>query len=236
MALIYAVEDDVHINQLIHFSLQSSGYEVETFTNAQDLYAAVEKQVPDLFILDVMLPDEDGFTILKKIRRTEKNKDTPIIILTAKTEESDKVFGLNSGADDYIGKPFGVMELIARVGALLRRTAAQNDVLEEEVLSFKDLVVDIRRHTVNRVQEGTEDESIALTNKEFDLLAYLIKQNGVVLTRDVLLDKIWGYDYMGETRTVDVHMKSLRKKIGDDSSNPEYIQTVRGLGYKLADV
>jgi two-component system alkaline phosphatase synthesis response regulator PhoP len=227
MAIIYAVEDDVHIGQLLYYSLKSAGHEVKVFESAEQFWSAVSKKRPEMVLMDVMLPGADGFETVKRLRNDSACRCLPLIMLTARGEESDKVRGLQIGADDYITKPFSVAELIARIDALMRRTSEMDSQTGERLI-YKDLIIDIARHTVEK-----NGQQIAVTNKEFELLVLLVRGKGVVLTRDMLLDKVWGYDYAGETRTVDVHVKSLRKKIGDDPADPRYIMTVRGVGYRL---
>lgn len=219
--LIYLVEDDNSIRELVAYTLQSAGYRAEGFEVPSAFWRALEMQMPDLVLLDLMLPEEDGISILKKLRNDPRMKKLPIILLTAKSSEYDKVMGLESGADDYVAKPFGMMELLARVKALLRRVEKD----EEENLTAGTLSVNKIRHEVM-----ANGESVNLTLKEFELLCLLLENKGRVLTRDQLLNSIWGYEFDGENRTVDVHIRTLRQKLG---SCGEYIETVRGVGYKV---
>ena len=222
--MIYIVEDDSSIRELEQYALQSNGYETTGCEDAASFWAALRSGRPDLVILDVMLPDEDGLTILKKLRDNGPTRRLPVIMLTAKGTEYDKVVGLDSGADDYIPKPFGMMELVSRVRALLRRTEPEKRVDSCEAGAIH---VDLNRHVVM-----VDGQIVNLTFKEFELLCYLIENKGMVLTRDQLLSKIWGYDFDGETRTVDVHIRTLRQKLGEAS---RCIETIRGVGYKLEE-
>ena len=220
--MIYCVEDDKNICDLVVYALRSGGYEAEGFGDAESFYRAVSRRLPKLVLLDVMLPREDGVTVLKKLKGNEATKLIPVIMLTAKTSEYDKVQGLDLGADDYITKPFGVMELQSRIKAVLRRVGDINGSAE---VTCGQITVNPEKFTVSVC--GSE---VTLTHKEFLLLHYLITNRGIVLTREKLLSKIWGYDYEGETRTVDVHIGSLRQKLG---AAGESIQTVRGVGYRI---
>lgn len=222
METIYIVEDDINIREIERYALKNSGYEVEEFENGAAFFNRLEKHTPGLVILDIMLPDEDGMSILSKIRADKKTAKIPVIMVTAKTTELDKVKGLDSGADDYITKPFGVMELISRVKALLRRT---RDTEVESQMKYGAIVVDDDKHAVT--VDGTLCE---LTYKEYELLKYLIKNKGIVVSRDKLLSKVWGFEYEGETRTVDAHVKTLRQKLGEAGS---CIKTVRNVGYMV---
>lgn len=221
--IVYIVEDDASIRELESYALKNSGFETEGFETGRDFFAKMESRVPELVILDIMLPGEDGLSILKTIRSTPKYSKLPVIMVTAKTSEIDAVKGLDLGADDYITKPFGVMELISRVKALLRRI----DRTHKETLTFANISIDENRHIVT--VDGTE---IELTYKEYEILKYLMKNKGIVLTRDSLMEKIWGYDFEHGNRTVDVHIQSLRKKLG---SAGEAIKTIRNVGYKIGD-
>lgn len=222
METIYIVEDDINIREIEHYALKNSGYEVEEFESGAEFFKKLEHQIPKLVILDIMLPDEDGLTILEKIRADKKTAKIPVIMVTAKTTEMDKVKGLDSGADDYITKPFGVMELISRVKALLRRT---RDVEEEALIRYGAILIDDDKHAIT--VNGSPCE---LTYKEYELLKYLIKNKGIVVSRDKLLSKVWGFEYEGETRTVDAHVKTLRQKLGEAGS---CIKTVRNVGYMV---
>lgn len=224
---IYLVEDEEHIQQLVKYNLESAGYHVTVCGSGEDLLALLESAIPDMFILDLMLPGIDGYGILRKIKENPRLKDLPVIMLTARSEEFDRVLGLEMGADDYITKPFSVRELIARAKALFRRSDISSGP-GSETLTIGIITIDMERHEVLK-----GDKRIELTLKEFELLKILMQNRGRVLSRDMLLEKVWGYDYFGETRTVDVHIRYLRQKIEDDDSNPEYIETVRGVGYRM---
>jgi two-component system alkaline phosphatase synthesis response regulator PhoP len=219
--LIYVVDDEENIRELIEYNLKKAGYNVSSFADGESFLLKLEDKIPDLVCLDIMLPDYDGLDLCKKIRTSKRFKSLPIILLTAKTTEFDTIIGLESGADDYIGKPFSVNELIARIRSLLRRTISTP--IEKNDVAIGNLTIDVEKRTVM-----INEKQVELTLKEFELLNLLAKGNGKVFTRNELLEKIWGYDYYGDTRTVDVHIHSLRKIIGD-----EYILTVRGVGYKF---
>ena len=210
METIYIVEDDINIREIEHYALKNSGYEVEEFESGTEFFKRLENHIPKLVILDIMLPDEDGLSILAKIRADKKTAKIPVIMVTAKTTEMDKVKGLDSGADDYITKPFGVMELISRVKALLRRT---RDVEVETLIKYGNILIDDDKHAIT-----VGDNPCELTYKEYELLKYLIKNKGIVVSRDKLLSKVWGFEYEGETRTVDAHVKTLRQKLGEAGS------------------
>ncbi len=227
MKLIYCVEDDASIRELITLALSTADFEVIGFEESERFFAQLKKRVPDLILLDLMLPKIDGMTILKELKKDKSYMDIPVIILTAKSMELDKVKGLESGADDFITKPFGVLELLARVKAVLRRSSKRD--IEDEVLEYKGLVLDNNKRTVYY-----DNNPIILTFKEFELLHYLMLNSGIVLTRDKILHEIWGYDYEGETRTVDMHIKTIRQKL-DAVGCPNYIVTVRSAGYKLEE-
>ncbi|MDY5578160.1 MAG: response regulator transcription factor [Lachnospiraceae bacterium] len=221
--MIYLVEDEKNIRDLVVYTLNSAGLETSGFEQASDFWKAVENSVPSLLLLDIMLPDEDGLSVLKKIRSDKKLKKIPVILLTAKGSEYDKVIGLDAGADDYISKPFGMMELIARVKAMLRRTVPEQMDTDYEI---GNLYVSPSRHIVK-----VDGKEVALTYKEFELLNYFLDNMDMVLTRDKILSKIWGYNFDGETRTVDVHVRTLRQKLG---SAGDIIETIRGVGYKIS--
>lgn len=226
--MIYLLEDDASIRELVLYSLNSMGMEAQGFELPSLLNEALKTAVPDLLLLDIMLPEEDGFSILRRLRSQESTKSLPVIVLTAKNTEFDTVTALDLGADDYVSKPFGVMELIARVKAVLRRAGQNTAAPATETattLSEGGVTVDLERHTVN-----ADGEEIALTLKEFELLCMMLKNKGIVLTRDRILTQVWGYDFDGENRTVDVHVRSLRTKLGDCGA---IIETVRGVGYKI---
>ncbi len=220
MPLIYVVEDDKNIQEIETFALTSAGYETIGFECAKDFYEALKSQVPHLILLDIMLPDEDGLSVLRNLRAKIETKQTPVIIVTAKTSEIDKVKGLDNGADDYMTKPFGVMELISRVKAVLRRTMVEE---RETVLQIGSIELDSVKHTVTVAGEMCE-----LTYKEYELLKLLMMNVGIVTTRQMILDKVWGTDFEGESRTLDMHIKTLRQKLKEESGR---IKTVRNVGY-----
>ncbi len=222
MKTIYVVEDDANIREIEMFALKNSGYEAIGFECAGDFLTCIQSQKPSLILLDIMLPDEDGIGVLKKLREQPDTQELPIILVTAKTTEIDKVKGLDMGADDYITKPFGVMELISRVKALLRRAQPNK---EEDALAIGDIVLSKGKRSCL-----VAGEEVELTYKEFELLSLLMQNVGIVLTRDALMEKIWGIDFLGESRTLDVHIKTLRKKLGDAG---KHIKTVRNVGYLL---
>ena len=221
MALIYIVEDDESIREIETIALKNSNYIVSAFENAKEFYKKLDELVPDLILLDVMLPDESGYDIVRKLRKRPATQDIPIIMVTAKTTEMDMIKGLDGGADDYIKKPFSIMELITRVKALLRRTAKD----EPKLLKLDDLVIDHERHVVT-----VNNEPIDLTYKEYELLRLLMGSQGIVMTREVIMRSVWDTDFEGETRTVDMHIKTLRHKLGDYGSR---IKTVRNVGYVI---
>lgn len=225
MALIYCVEDDEGIRELISCALKSGGYEPLPLDCAKALYANLRTNKPDLILLDIMLPDEDGLTILRKLKADSVYADIPVIMLTAKTTELDKVQGLEAGADDYISKPFGVMELLSRIKAVLRRTSKQ--LPESEIILIDGLSLDISKRIVTY-----NDKEVNLTYKEFELLAYLMKHKSIAVNRDKLMEKVWGFNYEGETRTVDMHVKTLRQKL-EAAGCVDMIKTIRGVGYKI---
>ncbi|MBO5238063.1 MAG: response regulator transcription factor [Lachnospiraceae bacterium] len=222
MALIYIVEDDQNIREIQRFALQNSGYRVEEFECAKDFYKKLAVKVPHLILLDIMLPDEDGLTIVKKLRTMPEVKKVPVIMVTAKTTEIDKVKGLDLGADDYITKPFGVMELISRVKAVLRRTY---DMEEEKQITLGEVSIDSEKHMVT-----VQDQVCELTFKEYELLKLLMTNAGIVMTRDVIMERVWGVDFEGESRTLDMHIKTLRQKLKESGSR---IKTVRNVGYMM---
>lgn len=221
MALIYIVEDDESIREIETIALKNSNYIVSAFENAKEFYKKLDELVPDIILLDVMLPDESGYDIVRKLRKRPATQDIPIIMVTAKTTEMDMIKGLDGGADDYIKKPFSIMELITRVKALLRRTAKE----EPKLLKLDDLVIDHERHVVT-----VNNEPVDLTYKEYELLRLLMGSQGIVMTREVIMRSVWDTDFEGETRTVDMHIKTLRHKLGDYGSR---IKTVRNVGYVI---
>lgn len=222
MATVYIVEDDINIREIERYALKNSGYEVEEFEGSASFFKRLEKNIPSLILLDIMLPGEDGLDILTRIRADKATADVPVIMVTAKTSELDKVKGLDLGADDYITKPFGVMELISRVKALLRRTT---NAQEESQISYGNILVDNDKHAVY-----VDGKLCELTYKEFELLKYLVINKGIVLSRDKIMNQVWGFDYEGESRTVDMHIKTLRQKLGEAGS---HIKTVRNVGYMV---
>ncbi len=223
MYMIYILEDDENIRKLIAYTLQSHGYECSCFERPSDFWKSIENYIPDLILLDIMLPEEDGITILKKLRYSSQFKSIPTIMLTAKDTEFDVVTGLDAGADDYITKPFGMMALISRIKAVLRRYEKTKE--SSEILELGNLKVDVSKHSV-----FVKDRQIFLTVKEFDLLTLLLQNHGKVMTREQILDSVWKIDVDIESRTVDVHIKTLRQKLEDAG---ELIETVRGVGYKI---
>lgn len=220
--MIYLVEDDSSIRELIVYTLNSTGLESMGFEKPSDFWKALEKEMPTLVMLDVMLPEESGIEILQKLRANPKTEKMPIIMATAKTSEYDKINGLESGADDYIAKPFSMMEMVARVKALFRRVEYTSN---ETDYAIGNLYVCPTKHIVK-----VDDEEVVLTLKEFEMLCLLLRNRGIVLTRDQLLNKVWGYSFDGESRTVDVHIRTLRQKLG---SAGDVVKTIRGVGYKI---
>ena len=222
MAIIYIVEDDRNIREIETIALRNSGYTVEAFEMAKPFYRRLDERTPDLVLLDVMLPDEDGLDILKKLRNRGDTRKLPILMVTAKSTELDKVKGLDMGADDYLSKPFGVMELVSRVKALLRRTKEEN---EEKFFRLGEIFMDGERRTVY-----VKDMPVELTFKEYELLKYLIANQGIVLSREQIMGQVWGTYFEGETRTVDMHIKTLRQKLMEEGAR---IRTVRNVGYVI---
>lgn len=221
--MIFCVEDDSNIRELVIYTLNSTGLEAKGFENGKELMAALgNDEIPELILLDIMLPGEDGLSILKKLKTSSKTREVPVIMVTAKGAEYDVVNGLDSGADDYVTKPFGMMELVSRVKAVIRRTKPEKKM---EVYEIENLKIDLERHEVT-----VDGEQVVLTLKEFELLRRLMQNKDIVLTRNRLLEEIWGFDFEGETRTLDVHIRSLRQKLG---TTGEMIKTVRGVGYRL---
>ena len=220
---VYIVEDDASIRELEIYALKNSEFEVTGFESGKSLMAQLEIKVPDIILLDIMLPEEDGLAILGTIRQTGAYADIPVIMVTAKTSEIDAVKVLDLGADDYITKPFGVMELVSRVKAVLRRSAKK----VKTVLVYKNIELDENKHTV--LVDGAE---VDLTYKEYEILKHLIRNKGIVLTRDRLMEIVWGYNFEQGNRTVDVHIQSLRKKLGTAG---EHIKTIRNVGYKVGE-
>ena len=221
--MIYCVEDDSAIRDIGVYALRSTGFEAEGLENGEQLFEAIAKRVPELIILDVMLPGEDGLEILKRIRFSALTRSVPVIMATARGEEYDKITGLDSGADDYLVKPFGMMEMVSRVRAVLRRSGGGESA--QKLLTLGSLALDPASHTVT-----VNGQAVTLTLKEFEILRTMMAKPGVVFTRDRLLSEVWGTDYDGETRTVDVHIRTLRQKLGDAGA---LIGTVRGVGYRM---
>lgn len=223
--MIYYVEDEKNIRELVEYALLANGFEIRCFADGVSFWQGLrEEKNPELILLDIMLPGENGMEILHRLKENAATKDIPVIMVTAKGSEYDKVLGLDSGADDYIAKPFGMMELVSRIKAVLRRT--QKKEVDTD-LSYQDIRICNASHKV-----FVGDEEVDLTKKEYNLLSYLIRNQGVVLTRDQLLNSIWGYDFDGETRTVDVHVRSLRQKLGNAG---DCVTTVRGIGYRIGE-
>ena len=245
--MIYYLEDDEQIRNLALYTLAQTGHDTKGFSNAAEMYAALEECVPDLFLLDVMLPGEDGITVVGKLRQRPDTCDVPVMMLTAKSTEFDTVTGLDAGADDYLAKPFGMMELLSRVNALLRRASRQSAKVPQEaaapagpqgsapadegLLKAGAITLDPARY--HAAVNGNE---IRLTHKEFEMLRHLMENRGIVVSRTQLLDQVWGYEVAGETRTVDAHVQTLRKKLGEfDPEASHLIETVRGVGYRMKE-
>lgn len=222
MKTIYCVEDDSNIAELVQYTLTSTGFETLWFENGADFFKKIAEKLPDLVLLDIMLPDMDGMEILKRLKDSAETASVPVILLTAKGNRMDKVKGLDSGADDYITKPFDILELVSRINAVLRRTGTK---AAQDVIEYKALKLNLKSRTVT-----ADGKKVVLTYKEFELLKCLLENRGIVLSRDVLMNRIWDTEFEGETRTVDVHVRTLRQKIG---ACGEYIQTVRNVGYKV---
>lgn len=220
--LVYIVEDDNNISEIESFALKNSGYITEVFETGKIFFKHLQNKKPDIVLLDIMLPDMDGLEILKKMKNTPDYKKIPVIMVTAKTTEIDKVKGLDLGADDYISKPFGIMELISRVKALLRRTL---NLEEEKVLSYESVVMDVEKRAVY-----VNNDAVELTYKEFELLKLLLQNSGIVLRREVIMDRVWGTEFEGESRTLDMHIKTLRQKLGNGGA---IIKTIRNVGYEI---
>ena len=219
--MIYIVEDDRNIQEIEQFALKNSGFQTAGFETAQGFWRAMEERLPELILLDIMLPDEDGLSILSRLRARSDTRRIPVMLVTAKGSEIDKVKGLDSGADDYIAKPFGVMELIARVKALLRRSGRD----EESLLACGSVTLDTERRMVY-----VEKKPVELTYKEFELLKLLMRNQGIVISRDVMMDRVWGSSFEGESRTIDVHVRTLRQKLGEAGA---LIKTIRNVGYLI---
>lgn len=222
--MIFLLEDDQNIRDFTIYAVQSSGYEIRGFAKPSAFRAALEETLPELILLDIMLPEEDGLSLLHWLRNNPATAHLPIMMLSARSTEYDKVLGLDSGADDYLAKPFGIMELLSRIRALLRRTTEQHR--SDETLRCRSISLSTAKHIVS-----VDDTEISLTGKEFDLLALLMRNQGIVLSRERILQSVWGYGYVGESRTVDVHIRTLRAKLGDAGNA---IGTVRGVGYRFS--
>lgn len=222
--MIYCVEDDDNIRELVIYTLETTGLKAKGFAEGAEFMEALAFDTPELILLDIMLPGEDGLAILRKLKSSSKTKDIPVIMVTAKGTEYDKVVGLDSGADDYVTKPFGMMELVSRIKAVLRRSGQMSDRADLEIDGVK---MNVKKHEVT-----VDGQAVTLTLKEFELLERLMRNQNIVLTRDQLLEDIWGYDFDGETRTVDVHVRTLRHKLGEKGS---IIETVRGVGYRIGE-
>lgn len=222
--MIYCVEDEKNIRELLVYTLETTGFSARGMADAKELYSVLKKELPSLILLDIMLPGEDGYSILSRLKSSPETKNIPVIMVTAKEAEFDKVKGLEAGADDYITKPFGMMEFVARVKAVLRRCGRKE---ENRELHCGSLKVFIGRHEVQ-----LEGEKVELTRKEFELLQYLMENKGLVMSRNQILCHVWGYDFDGETRTVDVHVRTLRQKLGEAGN---MVETVRGVGYRIGE-
>ncbi|MCF7924754.1 MAG: response regulator transcription factor [Candidatus Izimaplasma sp.] len=223
--LIFVVEDDINIQNVMKIALENSQYQVGCFENAENLFEKLKSELPQLFILDIMLPGMNGLEIIKKIKSKPQTKAIPILIVSAKTSELDKVLGLDLGADDYLIKPFGVLELISRVKALLRRSLPDSD---KKTIEIKDLILDLSSHILKY-----QDKNEKLTKKQFDLMKYLMDNEGKALSREDIILNVWGFDFMGESRTLDVHIKELRKKLTSLTNKTNIIETIYGVGYEL---
>ena len=221
--MICILEDDDNIREIENFALKNCGFVTEPAASAKEFWEIMEHKIPQLILLDIMLPDEDGISVLTKLKKNPEWKKVPVILVTAKTSEMDKVKGLDTGADDYISKPFGVLELISRVKAVLRRSDSAGD---DTVITNGSIELNVEKHAVSY-----DGNNIELTYKEFELLRVLMKNAGNVMTREILMDRVWGTSYEGESRTLDMHIKTLRKKLGEDGG--KLIKTVRNVGYKF---
>ena len=224
--MIFCVEDDSNIRELVVYTLESTGMKARGFEDGREFLEALALETPELVLLDIMLPGEDGMELLRRLKSSVKTREIPVIMVTAKGAEYDKVMGLDAGADDYVTKPFGMMELVSRVKAVLRRTA-KYDYKREDKIALGNIEIDIKKHEVR-----SDGDTVNLTLKEYELLKRLMRNPNIVLTRDQLLEDIWGYDFDGETRTVDVHVRTLRQKLGTCGA---LIETVRGVGYRMCE-
>ena len=224
--MIFCVEDDSNIRELVVYTLETTGFQARGFEEGKSFLEALALETPDLILMDIMLPGEDGISLLKRLKNSSKTRDIPVIMFTAKGAEYDKVKGLDLGADDYVTKPFGMMELVSRIKAVLRRSCAAKKKAEDIIVSG-NLEINTKKHEVK-----ADGEVIGLTLKEYELLKRLMENPNIVMTRDSLLEEIWGYDFDGETRTVDVHIRTLRQKLGKCG---ERVETVRGVGYRISE-
>ena len=224
--MIFCVEDDSNIRELVVYTLETTGFKARGFEDGKEFLEALALETPELVLMDIMLPGEDGIELLKRLKASPKTRDIPVIMVTAKGAEYDKVKGLDLGADDYVTKPFGMMELISRIKAVLRRSQKSSNELQD-IIKVGDIEIDTKKHEVT-----ASGEIVNLTLKEYELLKRLMKNSNIVMTRDLLLEEIWGYDIDGETRTVDVHVRTLRQKLGKSG---ERIETVRGVGYRMRE-
>lgn len=224
--MIFCVEDDSNIRELVVYTLETTGFQARGFEEGKSFLEALALETPDLILMDIMLPGEDGISLLKRLKNSSKTRDIPVIMVTAKGAEYDKVKGLDLGADDYVTKPFGMMELVSRIKAVLRRSGAAKKKAED-IIASGNLEINTKKHEVR-----ADGEVIGLTLKEYELLKRLMENPNIVMTRDSLLEEIWGYDFDGETRTVDVHIRTLRQKLGKCG---ERVETVRGVGYRISE-
>ena len=224
--MIFCVEDDSNIRELVVYTLETTGFQARGFEEGKSFLEALALETPDLILMDIMLPGEDGISLLKRLKNSSKTRDIPVIMVTAKGAEYDKVKGLDLGADDYVTKPFGMMELVSRIKAVLRRSGAAKKKAEDIIVSGS-LEINTKKHEVK-----ADGEVVGLTLKEYELLKRLLENPNIVMTRDSLLEEIWGYDFDGETRTVDVHIRTLRQKLGKCG---ERVETVRGVGYRISE-
>lgn len=224
--MIFCVEDDSNIRELVVYTLETTGFQARGFEEGKSFLEALALETPDLILMDIMLPGEDGISLLKRLKNSSKTRDIPVIMVTAKGAEYDKVKGLDLGADDYVTKPFGMMELVSRIKAVLRRSGAAKKKAEDIIVSGS-LEINTKKHEVK-----ADGEEVGLTLKEYELLKRLMENPNIVMTRDSLLEEIWGYDFDGETRTVDVHIRTLRQKLGKCG---ERVETVRGVGYRISE-
>ena len=224
--MIFCVDDDSNIRELVVYTLETTGFKARGFEDGKEFLEALALETPELVLMDIMLPGEDGIELLKRLKASPKTRDIPVIMVTAKGAEYDKVKGLDLGVDDYVTKPFGMMELISRIKAVLRRSQKSSNELQD-IIKVGDIEIDTKKHEVT-----ASGEIVNLTLKEYELLKRLMKNSNIVMTRDLLLEEIWGYDFDGETRTVDVHVRTLRQKLGKSG---ERIETVRGVGYRMRE-